>query len=85
MQKFCRTMLELSVERALYHSDGTKRPADRLVYRHIESFLQLLVVLLKMFTSTGDAMNKNEFLILVLEAVYMVIEEDHRTKRSEFN
>jgi len=63
MQKFCKTMFELSVERALYQSDGvTKRPADRLVYRYIESFLNLLVVSLMKFTSTGDGMNKLEFL-----------------------
>ena len=51
MHKFCKSMLELSVERALYLNDGvTKRPADRLVYRYVESFLVLVVVLLNMFS-----------------------------------
>ncbi len=45
MQKFCKTMVELSVERALFLSDGeTKRPEDRIVYRYIESFLNFCVI-----------------------------------------
>ena len=63
MQKFLKTMAELSVERALFLSDGmSKRPADRLVYRYIESFLNFMVVSLMNFTSQADGMTKNEFL-----------------------
>jgi hypothetical protein len=63
MQKFCKAMVELSVERALYFSDGqSKRPQDRIVYRYIETFLNFLVVSLMKFTSSGDAMSKHEFL-----------------------
>lgn len=86
MHKFCKAMVELSVERALYLSDGvTKRPADRLVYRHIESFLNLLIVSLMNFTSTGDGINKHEFMAQLFDAVHQVLDEDHRTKRGEFN
>jgi|LauGreDrversion4_2_1035121.scaffolds.fasta_scaffold24003_5 CCR4-NOT transcription complex subunit 1 len=86
MQKFCKTMVELSVERALFLSDGmSKRPADRLVYRYIESFLNFLVVSLMNFTSQADGMSKHEFLTQVLDAVFQVLDEDHRSRKGEFN
>jgi hypothetical protein len=79
-------MLELSVERALFQSDGvTKRPADRLVYRYIESFLNLLVVSLMNFTSGGDGMNKHDFLASVFDAIFEVMEEDHTMRKGDFN
>ena len=86
MLKFCKNMLELSVEKAIYLSDGvTKRSADRLVYRYIESFLNFLVVSLMNFTSSGDGMNKHEFLAQVFDAIFQVLDEDHRNKKGEFN
>jgi hypothetical protein len=79
-------MVELSVEKALYLNDGiTKRPTDRLVYRYIESFLNLLVVSLVNFTSSGDGMNKHEFLGSVFDAIFEVLSEDHKSRRGEFN
>lgn len=74
------------MERALYQNDGTtKRPADRLVYRYIESFLNLLVVSLVSFTSGGDGMNKHDFLASVFDAIYEVMEEDHTQRKGDFN
>lgn len=74
------------MERALLLSDGmTKRPADRLVYRYIESFLNFLVVSLMNFTSQADGMSKQEFLGQVLDAVFQVLDEDHRSRKGEFN
>jgi len=63
----------------------TKRPADRLVYRYIESFLNFLVVSLMNFTSQADGMSKQEFLGQVLDAVFQVLDEDHRSRKGEFN
>lgn len=86
MQKFCKTMVELSVERALLLSDGmTKRPADRLVYRYIESLLNFLVVSLMNFTSQADGISKQEFLAQFLEAVFQVLDEDHHSRKGDFN
>lgn len=43
---------------ALVYSDtGEKRPADRLDFRYIDSFVKLIVVLLKHFIT-----NKHEFM-----------------------
>ena len=71
VQKFCKAMIELSVEKALYMNDGvTKRPADRLVYRYIEIFLSQIVVFLMNFTSTGDGISKHEFMAQLFDAVH---------------
>ncbi len=64
MYNFCKVMVEVSIERALYNQKGEKRPADRLDYRYIESFLKLMVVLLK----TSD-INKHEFMSKLFEAI----------------
>ncbi len=50
------------MERALYQSDGTKRPVDRIVYRYIESFLRLIVIFLVNFTSGEGMMSRHEVL-----------------------
>lgn len=80
MYNFCKVMVEVSIERALFATDGTKRPQDRLDYRYIESFLKLMVVLLK----TSD-INKHEFMSKLFEAIHEVLDDDHKTKKSEFN
>jgi hypothetical protein len=80
MYNFCKVMAEVSIERALYTMEGTKRPQDRLDYRYIESFLKLMVVLLK----TSD-INKHEFMSKVFEAIHEVLDEDHKNKKTEFN
>jgi CCR4-NOT transcription complex subunit 1 len=73
-------MVEVSIERALFTIDEAKRPSDRLDYRYIESFLKLMVVLLK----TSD-INKHEFMSKLFEAIHEVLDEDHKTKKGEFN
>lgn len=73
-------MVEVSIERALFTTQGELRPGDRLDYRHIESFLKLMVVLLK----TSD-INKHEFMSKLFEAIQEVLDADHNNRRTEFN
>jgi hypothetical protein len=79
---FCRVMVQTSIEKALIYGDdsGEKRPADRLDFRYIDSFVKLIVIILKMFS-----FNKHEFMTKVLEFIGEVLDEDHRTKKAEFN
>ena len=48
---FCKVMVQTSIEKSLVFGDGSgeKRPVDRLDFRYIDSFVKLIVVLLKMF------------------------------------
>ena len=86
MQKFFKSMVELSVERALYLSDGeTKRPDDRIVYRYIESFLNFCLVSLMKYTQPGDAISKHDFMSALFDTIHLVIDEDHRNKKGDFN
>ena len=64
MSSFCKVMVETSIEKALYNNEGERRPNDRLDYRYIESFIKLIVVLLK----TSD-FNKHEFMTKVFESI----------------
>ena len=69
LQKFCRAMIEMSVQRALYMNDGQiKRPSDRPVYRYIDCFLNLVV--LSLMTSSSETINKHEFIAQLFDAVY---------------
>lgn len=74
-------MVEISIERALFLQNGTRRPSDRLDYRYIESFLKLMVVLLK----TSETINKHEFMSKLFEAIQEVLDQDHKNKRQTFN
>ena len=47
MAEFCKVMVEISIEKALYMETGDKRPSDRLDYRYIGCFIKLIVVLMK--------------------------------------
>ena len=80
MSSFCKVMVETSIEKALYNNEGARRPNDRLDYRYIESFIKLIVVLLK----TSD-FNKHEFMSKVFESIQESLDEEHRTKKTEFN
>lgn len=73
-------MIQTSVEKALYNQKGELRPNEKIDYRYIESFFKLVVVLLR----TSD-FNKHEFMGKVFEAIYEVLEEDHRTNKARFN
>jgi CCR4-NOT transcription complex subunit 1 len=75
-------MVKTSVERALVFGDdsGEKRPADRLDFRYIDSFVKLVVVLLSMFN-----LSKHEFLTKIFEFIGEALDEDHRVKKAEFN
>jgi hypothetical protein len=75
-------MVQTSIEKALVFGDdsGEKRPADRLDFRYIDSFVRLIVVLLKMFS-----FNKHEFMTKVLEFIGECLDDEHRTKKAEFN
>lgn len=43
-------MIQTSIEKAIYFGDnGEYRPPDRLDFRYIDSFVKLIVVLLKKF------------------------------------
>lgn len=79
---FCRVMVQTSIEKALIYGDdsGENRPADRLDFRYIDSFVKLIVIILKMFS-----FNKHEFMTKVLEFIGEVLDEDHRNKKAEFN
>jgi CCR4-NOT transcription complex subunit 1 len=80
MYSFCKLMVEVSIERALFTNDMERRPLDRLDYRYIESFLKLIVVLLK----TAE-FNKHEFMSKLFEAIQEVLDADHSNKKGEFN
>lgn len=55
---FCKVMVQTSIEKAVTFGDtGEKRPADRLDFRYIDSFVKLIVVLLSKFN-----FNKHEFM-----------------------
>ena len=79
---FQRVMVKTSIEKALEYGDGSgeQRPPDRLDFRYIDSFVKLTVVLLKMFD-----FNKHEFMTKVLDYIGDVLDEDHRTKKAQFN
>lgn len=74
-------MVHTSIEKAVTFGDtGEKRPADRLDFRYIDSFVKLIVVLLSKFN-----FNKHEFMTKILEFIGEVLDEDHRTKKADFN
>jgi len=79
--RFCKVMVETSIERAIFFRDnGERRPADRLDFRHIDSFVKLVVVLLRKFS-----FNKHEFMTKVLEFIGEVLDRDHRINKALFN
>ena len=79
---FCKVMVQTSIEKSLVYGDGSneKRPDDRLDFRYIDSFVKLIVVLLKMFQ-----LNKHEFMTKILEFIGEVLDDDHRIKKANFN
>lgn len=78
-----KIMIKTSVERALVFGDnsGEKRPSDRLDLRYIDSLVKLFIIILQMF----QKINKHEFMTKVFEYISEVLDEDHRTKKADFN
>ena len=82
INSFCKVMVRASIEKAIVYGDESreKRPTDRLDFRYIDSFVKLIVVLLTMFS-----FNKHEFMAKVLEYIGEMVDEEHKTKKTEFN
>lgn len=80
MSNFCKVMVEVCVEKALYTNDGQKRPTDRLDYRHIDCFIKLIIVLMK-----TQQYNKHKFMVKLFESIHEVLDNDHRENKLEFN
>jgi hypothetical protein len=82
INSFCKVMVRTSIEKTIVYGDESreKRPADRLDFRYIDSFVKLIVVLLTMYS-----FNKHEFMAKVLEYIGEMVDEEHKTKKTEFN
>ena len=82
LYSFCKVMVQTSIEKTIIYGDesGEKRPPDRLDFRYIDSFVKLIVFILKMFS-----FNKHEFMTKVLEFIGEVLEEDYRVNTVQFN
>jgi hypothetical protein len=82
LYSFCKVMIQTSIEKTIIYGDesGEKRPPDRLDFRYIDSFVKLIVFILKMFS-----FNKHEFMTKVLEFIGEVLEEDYRVNTVQFN
>jgi len=78
---FCNVMIKVSIEFALYTRHGEKRTNNKtLDYRFIDSFIKLVVVMLKMFD-----FNKHEFMSKIFEFIKQKLDEDHSTQQRQFN
>lgn len=73
-------MIQTSVEKALYYENGDKRGDQATDYRYIQSFFKLIVILLRV-----SDFNKHEFMSKVLDAIFDVLENDHKNSRENFN
>ena len=91
LSTFTKIMIETSIEKALYYNGSSdvggqtrlsreKRPSDRLDFRYIDSFIKLIIVLLKTFD-----FNKQEFMQKVFESVIDTLCKDHNLNKIEFN
>ena len=78
-----KVMVKVSIEKALYYGDesGERRPADRLDFRYIDSFVKLIVMLLKMLNN----FNVHELMSKTLDIIKKVLEEDHQVNKGNFN
>lgn len=69
MTEFCKMMMKIGIERALYSKSGEKRPSDRLDFRYIEVFGKLIVVILN-----ADGFNKHEFMSKTFDAICYILD-----------
>jgi len=80
LSNFIKVIVETSIEKALYTSSGTKRPADRLDYRYIDCFIKLIIIL-----NLTLQFNKHKFMIKVFDAIQEVLDADHKNNKLDFN
>jgi hypothetical protein len=75
-------MVATSIERCLVFGDGSGeiRAVDRLDFRYVDSLIQLIELLLKMFS-----LNKHEFFVKILEFVGESLDEQHKNRKAGFN
>lgn len=67
-------MVKHSIELAIYTRDGKKRTNNNtLDYRFIDSFIKLVIVLLKTFD-----FNKREFMEQIFEFIRQKLDADHK-------
>ena len=78
--RFCKVMVMTSIQMALFTEAGEQRLNNALDYRYIDSFIKLIVVLLKTFE-----FNKHEFMSKVFQYIKDMLDEDHHTRGPEFN
>lgn len=74
--KFFKVMIQTSVEKAIYYDNGDSRKRENIDFRYIQSFFKLIVILLRI-----SDFNKHEFMSKVLDAIFEVLENDHKTTR----
>ena len=81
LYSFCNVMVKHSIELALYTRDGKRRTNNNtLDYRFIDSFIKLVIVLLKTFD-----FNKREFMGKIFEFIRQKLDEDHKAQQGYFN
>ena len=82
LMNFCRVMVHTSIEHAQYvDSECTQsRFPDRLDFRYIDSFVWLILVLVKMLN-----LSVHQFISSILDIVQEALAEDHKKKKAEFN
>lgn len=78
---FTHVMVKHSIDFAMYTREGRRRLNNNtLDYRYIDSFIKLVIVLLKTFD-----FNKREFMLKVLEFIKAKLEADHNAQQGHFN
>lgn len=78
---FTHVMVKHSIDFALYTREGRRRTNNNtLDYRYIDSFIKLVVVLLKTFD-----FNKREFMLKIFEFIKEKLDSDHNAQQSYFN
>ena len=78
---FCHVMVKHSIELSIYTREGKKRTNNNtLDYRFIDSFIKLVIVLLKTFD-----FNKREFMAQIFEFIRQKLEMDHNSQGVYFN
>lgn len=78
---FTQVMVKHSIELALYTKEGRRRTnSNTLDYRFIDSFIKLVIVLLKTFD-----FNKREFMLKIFEFIRNKLDADHKAQGESFN